>query len=431
MSVDMHEEMPWLHAASRQEMSRVVEALYRLHGLNAAITDLDTLLLRISNEAKTVAGAEAASVILYDPTRNELYFHTALGDTGDQDALKREVRLALGQGIAGATASERRSFNVEDAQNDPRFFRDADAASQFETRSLLATPMIDRGELVGVLEVLNKVDGGSFTDFDMRVMEMFSSLAAAAVVSARLVEERVRNERLAAIGQAVTGLSHYTKNIVTGLTSSADLIDMGLAQENLHVLQRSWPVFRRSTKRIANFVQDMLTLSKPRVPVRERCDLEEIIRDAHLTMAELFVQKKVNVVIQMGVLGSPVMADSQGLYRCVLNLLSNAADAVPADNGQVVIRAFKNDAGELCLECEDNGPGIPEEDRDQIFDLFFSTKGSKGTGLGLAVTHKIVQEHGGHVEVLGGANGGALFRIVLPADIKPAGKAEFHPLLMG
>ena len=125
MSGELHEEMPWLHAASREETSRVVEALYRLHRLTTALTDLDTLLNRISNEAKTVAGAEAASVILYDAVRNELYFHTALGDSGDQDALKREVRLTLEQGIAGATARERRSFNVTDAQSDPRFFRDA------------------------------------------------------------------------------------------------------------------------------------------------------------------------------------------------------------------------------------------------------------------------------------------------------------------
>jgi signal transduction histidine kinase len=320
---------------------------------------------------------------------------------------------------------------VTDAQSDPRFFRDADEASQFDTRTLLATPMLDRGELVGVLEVLNKVDGGTFTDFDMRVMEMFSSLAAAAVVSARLVEEKVRNERLAAIGQAVTGLSHYTKNIVTGLTSSADLIDMGLAQDNMHVLQRSWPVFRRSTKRIANFVQDMLTLSKPRVPARERCDMEEIIRDAHLTMSELFVQKAVEVNIEIGDVGGPVMADSQGLYRCILNLLSNAADAVAIDKGKVTLRAYRNDAGELCIECEDNGPGVPPEERELIFDLFFSTKGSRGTGLGLAVTHKIVQEHGGHVSVHPAPQGGALFVMVLPASVKPASEVEYHPLLHG
>jgi signal transduction histidine kinase len=421
MSGEMH-DMPWLQAASEGEMSRVVEALYRVHRLTAAVTDIDTLLTRISTEAKSVAGAEAASVLLYDP---------AVGDTGDQDALKREVRLNISQGIAGATARERRSINVEDARHDPRFFSDADAASQFETRSLLATPMIDRDQLVGVLEVVNKLDGTAFTDFDMRVMEMFSSLAAAAVVSARLIDERISNERLAAIGQAVTGLSHYTKNIVTGLVSSADLIDMGLEHNNLKVLQRSWPVFRRSTKRIANFVQDMLTLSRPREPIREDCELFDILHDAHATVAELFAQKKVEVEIHVSKDASPFQADSQGLYRCALNLLSNAADAAPANGGLVALRAFRNPEGGLVIECEDNGPGVPEADRESIFDLFFSTKGSKGTGLGLAVTHKIVQEHGGAIEVTAGALGGALFRLVLPASHVPRQAREFDPLLHG
>lgn len=430
MPGEMHEEIPWLHAASREEMSRVVEALHRIHRLTASVTDLDTLLTRISAEAKVVAGAQAASVMLYDPEAQELYFHVALGDSGDQDALKREVRLSLDQGIAGATARERHSFNVDDAQTDPRFFRDADTASNFATRSLLATPMLDRDELVGVLEVLNKEDGDSFTDFDMRVMEMFSSLAAAAVVSARLVEAKLRNERLAAIGQAVTGLSHYTKNIVTGLISSSDLIEMGLSQDNYQVLKRSWPVFRRSTKRIGNFVQDMLTLSKPRVPAREQCNMEEIVHDAHLTMSELFVQKAIEVKIEIGETGGPVVADAQGLYRCFLNLLSNAADAIPSSGGIVAVRVFANDKDEICIECGDNGPGIPPEDRAQIFDLFFSTKGSKGTGLGLAVANKIVLEHGGHIEVLESEMGGALFRILLPRFAKPASE-EFDPLLHG
>jgi signal transduction histidine kinase len=125
------------------------------------------------------------------------------------------------------------------------------------------------------------------------------------------------------------------------------------------------------------------------------------------------------------------MADSQGLYRCILNLLSNAADAVAIDKGKVTLRAYRNDAGELCIECEDNGPGVPPEERELIFDLFFSTKGSRGTGLGLAVTHKIVQEHGGHVSVHPAPQGGALFIMVLPASVKPASEVEYHPLLHG
>ncbi|MBI1321480.1 MAG: GAF domain-containing protein [Candidatus Hydrogenedens sp.] len=430
MGTPVHDEIPWLDSASREEVARVVEALYRVHSLATAVTDIDSLLVRISQEAKDVARAEAASVMLFDENTQELYFRTALGDSGDQDALKREVRLTLSQGIAGATAASRASINVHDAQGDARFYREADAASRFETRNLLAVPMIDHDQLVGVLEVLNKSDGGDFTDFDTRVMEMFGSLAAAEVISARLIEEKVRNERLAAIGQAVTGLSHYIKNIVTGLTSSADLIDMGLDRQNIEVLQRSWPVFRRSTKRIANFVQDMLSLSKPRKPVREACNLEEIIHDAHQTMEELFTQRKVDVVFDCQDVGGPVMLDAQAMHRCMLNLLGNAADAVEKTGGQVRIRVWRPDDEQVVIECEDTGPGVPDEHKREIFDMFFSTKGAKGTGLGLAATHKSIREHGGTIEVLDAPGGGACFRIVLPApSVSESGQEERHPLL--
>lgn len=430
MGLQLHEHMPWLSGASPSEMARVVEALYRLHRLSSDIADLDTLLNSISEESRLVAGAEGAAVMLYDNQTDELYFRTAVGDAEGLDTLK-EVRLTLEQGIAGATARERHAINVEDAQKDPRFFRDADAASQFQTRNLLAVPMIDRNELVGVLEVVNKVDGRSFTDLDVRVMEIFSSLAARTVVTARLLEEHLKTTRLAAIGQAVTGLSHYTKNIVTALTSSADLIDMGMARDDTSVLKRSWPVFKRSTKRIANFVQDMLSFSKPREPVRERCPIDAIISEAHLTFAEVFARKDVEVNIALSEAPPCVLVDSQSLYRCLLNLLTNAADAVSEGDGVVTLTTRESPPGTLEICVSDNGPGVPEDIRERIFDPFFSTKGSRGTGLGLAVTRKIILEHGGTLEVFDAEEGGALFRILLPgAVVQDTGSDDReHPLL--
>jgi len=400
--------------ATPEEIRRIVEALYHVHRLIAVITDLDTLLVRITQESKSVAGAEASSLILYDAASDELYFQVALGEAGDQEALKRDIRLKMGQGIAGATAQTRRSIIVDNAQDDPRFFRDVDAAIGFQTRNLLAVPMLDRDRLVGVLEVVNKVDGSSFTDRDMRVMEMFSGLAATSITNARLIEEHIRNERLAAIGQAVTGLSHYTKNIVTGLTSSADLIDMGLESENLDVLRRAWPVFKRSTKRISNFVQDMLSFSKPQKPMRAPCRIEEIIEEACETFGELFTRQKIALAVDTSGVTTPIEADAQALYRCLLNLLMNAAEAVPAEGGRIDVSAAVLPTGTLEVRVEDNGQGIAAKDLQRIFDPFFSTKGSKGTGLGLAVTRKIVDEHGGSIRVSSILNRGAQFRIVLP-----------------
>ena len=419
MAGSLDDNVRYFQEASSAEVKRIVEALYHVHRLMPAINDLDTLLVRITEESRQVARAEASSVMLFDPGTNELYFRVALGEHGDQETLKREIRLKPGQGIAGATAQTRTSIAVKNAQEDPRFFRDADAATQFETRNLLAVPMLDRDNLVGVLEVVNKRDGAPFSELDTHVMEMFASLAATSVTNARLIEEQIRNERLAAIGQAVTGLSHYTKNIVTGLSSSAELIDMGLDAENLDVLRRGWPIFKRSTKRISNFVEDMLSFSKPRKPIRERCEVADIIREAYETFTELFVQKRVEVEIHTEA-AAPIWVDPQGLYRCLLNVLTNAADAVPEEGGGICITARSLDDHGLEIAVSDNGAGVPEADRARIFDPFFSTKGSRGTGLGLAVTQKIVNEHGGTILVETGPQGGAVFRIMLPPYAPPA-----------
>ena len=214
-------EIPWLEDLAAEDTRRIVDALYRVHSLIAAITDRHALLERIMEESKRVANAEACSLLLYDAATQELYFQVAQGETGDQQALKQQVRLKLEQGIAGEAARLRKSISVPDAAADPRFYVAADAISGFRTRSILAVPLLDHDTLVGVVELLNKEGGGPFTEADLRVMEMFASLAASSIVNARLIEYNLRAERLAAIGEAVAGLSHYIKNLITGMSNSA------------------------------------------------------------------------------------------------------------------------------------------------------------------------------------------------------------------
>jgi len=153
----MNDKASWLSEAAPEELRRIVDALYRAHRLVSAITDLDVLLERILEESKQVAQAEACSLLLHDPDSDELYFRIALGEEGDLQTLKREIRLKLGQGIAGTAAATRESVNVVDVKRDSRFYDLADKRSKFQTRNLLAIPLIDRDKLVGVIEVVNKV----------------------------------------------------------------------------------------------------------------------------------------------------------------------------------------------------------------------------------------------------------------------------------
>ena len=212
----------WLLDATPEEMQRVFKALYRVHGLLGVLTDMDALLERISEEGCLLACAEGASVMLYDEAKEELYFKVVVGETDVKETLKREVRLKLGQGIAGTAALEGRTIHVEDVSKDHRFFHGADDASQFCTHDILALPMYERGKLVGVLELVNKVGEESFSPLDRHVMEMFSSLAAAALLGARKIEHEIQTERLAAIGHAIAGLTHHIKNILSGMIGSAE-----------------------------------------------------------------------------------------------------------------------------------------------------------------------------------------------------------------
>ncbi|MBI5091408.1 MAG: GAF domain-containing protein [Candidatus Hydrogenedentes bacterium] len=414
VSSPITESVPWLANVSPDEMRRIVDTLYRTHRLISAITELDTLLERIMEESKQVANAEACSLMLFDEQRNDLYFQVTLGEQGNQQALKSLVRLKLNQGIAGVAAATRECINVPDVEKDERFYRAADAASKFQTRSVLAVPMIDREALVGVLEVVNKVGGGAFTDTDAHVMEMFSSLAATAIANARLIEDNLRAERLAAIGQAVAGLSHYTKNIITGMRGSADLIDQGLAKNNLDFLRQSWPIFQRSTRRISHLVEDMLAFSKPRKPTYEDIQLQALLDDVVQTFYGLLVRKSIQLNVHLEKVRGSISVDSRGIFSCLLNLMMNAADAVPATDGVIRVSAETLADGTIVIEIADNGPGIPEENLEAVFAPFFSTKGAQGTGLGLAVTKKIIAEHGGQICAGRAPEGGALFRLSLP-----------------
>ena len=410
-------DIPWLRDVPPEDMRRIVDTLYRVHRVISVITDLDTLLERIMEESKQVANAEACSLMLYDAEAKELYFRVAQGASGDQQALKRHVRLKMDQGIAGAAAGARQTINVADAAKDPRFYTMADEISGFRTRSLLAVPLEDRDTLVGVVELLNKEGGGPFTDTDIHVMEMFATLAASSIVNARLIEENLRAEHMAAIGEAMAGLSHYIKNLITGMTNSTELIDTALRTNKRELLDTVWPILNRIVKRMSIFVQDMLAFSKPREPLRELCYVNALVEEVAETFRGLTPQRKAAIEVDTAKACVPVYVDPRGLFSCLLNLVTNAGDAVPAENGRIDVVARVVESGsarDLIVEVADNGPGIPVEYANKIFEPFYSTKGSMGTGLGLAVTRKTVREHGGDITVSRCPLGGALFRMTLP-----------------
>lgn len=405
----------WLDEVSQEDLKRIIDAMYRVHQMNASVTDYQKVLERILSESRYVAYAEGSSLLLYDETRQELYFAVTKMDTPENQQKLKQIRLRLDQGIAGEAATSRLTVNVKDATTDPRIHRQADETTGYTTRSLLAVPMVDGNRLVGVLEVVNKKGSPGFSDFDQRIVEMFASLATSIVIQAQLIDQSIQSERLAAIGQTVAGLSHYSKNILSGINGSAELIDESLTTDNPSMLKGSWDIMKRSIARLSSVIEDMLAYSKERKPVKEWYSATDLLEDAILTAHSVMERQQIEIRREFKLERSKAYVDGRGIHRCLLNLLLNAVDAIGGKHGIITVRGWMTETRALVIEVEDNGPGIPDDVIGNVFKPFYSTKGSRGTGLGLAVTQKIVVEHGGMIKAGRGETGGARFTIVLPA----------------
>lgn len=416
---------------TREELEEIVTTLLRLDHFLGSIDDLPHLLELIITEAERLLDATASSLLLADPVSGDLYFEVVRGPAAEKLI---GTRVPTGEGICGRVARERRSEIVSDVSRDPNFYAKADEASQFTTLSMLASPMVRKGGLIGVLEVINKADGGVFDEHDRRMLEAIADLAAVAIENARLLEENVRKERLAAVGQAMAGLAHYIKNILTGLSSSSAIIDHALEAGNPELLQRAWKTLKSSNEKVAGLVADLLSYSAPRPPKPRPMRLDEELGRIVDTMQGR--AQKLSVELHYHPPGRPVwlVTDAIPLERCILNLLVNALDALEEmalsqerpRPGRLEVRLSVNENGVAVLEVEDNGPGIPPAVQQKIWEIFYSTKGSRGSGIGLALTLKFMRELGGEVRLHHTSPEGTCFRIRMPgvSEVCPTPREE-------
>ena len=225
----------------------------------------------------------------------------------------------------------------------------------------------------------------------------------------RRMEVAVRRaDRLAAVGKLAAGLAHEIRNPLASMTGSIELLSgtPGLSQSDKKLLS----IVHREAERLEALVSDFLEFARPTTPQLSQTDARQVVEETIAVFRTSARQRGLELELLPG--GPlPLRADPGQLKQVLWNLLANASDATPA-GGRVAIRAFL-DNGEVVIEVADSGSGIAPEDLLKIFDPFFTTK-ERGTGLGLATVHRIVEGHGGRVEVTSNPGKGSAFRIRLP-----------------
>ena len=235
----------------------------------------------------------------------------------------------------------------------------------------------------------------------------------------RLEHELVASERLAAIGQTVAGLAHYIKNILSGLKGGAYVVKIGLDKDDANKVRAGWQMVERNVGRVSELVLNLLTYSKEREPEYQVCLPSEIAEDVCTLMGTKAEENNIEIIRDFDSSIGEVSLDPDTVHRTLLNLVSNAIDACISDvdinkKWQVRVKTVLDDNGMIRFEVTDNGCGMNEEVKRNLFTSFFSTKGGKGTGLGLLVTRKLVEEHGGKIDVTSQSGKGSTFVIQLP-----------------
>ena len=389
-----------------------------LHGLidtsrliHSAIQDLNMLLRLIVRVTTEMLGVEGISVVLYDEKQEGLVFYAV---TGEKSSELTSFRLNKGEGIAGSCIESKSVILVNDVNKDTRFSQRADKKTGFITRSILCAPLIVDNECIGAIEAVNKKIEEGFGEYDILLAEAVASQIAVAIQNVQLHEEALKSERLAAIGQAVTGVAHCVKNMLTGLTGGMYLIQHDMEMMKKESSNKGYEMLERNMKRLTELVQDMLTYSKDREPEYELVGINDLIVSVVELMQAKANEHSVALSFKPDKSIREITIEPKGIYRSVLNLVSNAIDASKdKKNAMVKVKTSSNDSGEVIIDVVDEGCGMDEETIQSIFQPFYSKKGSKGTGLGLSITKKIIEEHGGRIKVTSSLDEGSTFSIAL------------------
>lgn len=391
----------------------------------ASDLDLNMVLKQTMVEIMALLEAEDASVLLVDHEANDLYFAAV----ATEDAFEKLFgkHMPIESGIAGWAVRNRQSVLVDNAQVDTRFYSNIDVVSGFTTQSLLAVPLIARDQIIGVLEVINKLDG-VFDAHDLELLEALASSAAVAIDHASLYQQLVNqiqmlretqaqlihSEKMAALGRLVASISHEINNPLQSIQGCLTLADEELESDmRPDKLVRYLNVAEDEIERIAAIVRRVRDFYRPSSHEQTRTDVHQTLESVLELSGKQLQHSEVTVVRQWAPDVPEITANADHLKQVFLNLVLNAIDAMPGGGTLTISTALAG--GAVNIDFADTGVGMSEETLARLFEPFFTTK-AHGSGLGLSISYGIIEAHHGQISARSAVGKGTTFTISLPVE---------------
>ena len=390
-----------------QLMARYERLMEITRQLNSVL-DLGSLLLKIIDASIELTRTEQSSILLIDPTTGELRFEASSSLSG---GAMEQIVVPMEGSLAGWVATNGEPVLVENTQADNRWFSKIDQTIKFETRNLLGVPMIAHGKVIGVVEVINKInDQEPWTEDDVNTLSALAAQAAIAIENARLFQQ----------SDFVAEMVHELRTPLAALKLSTTLLLRPTLDDNV----RGDTISTMATEidRLIRLTTDFLDLARLESG-RARLELEKfdvltLAKESLEVVEPQAEDKQVSLVAE----GVDVLShgDRGKVKQVLLNLFTNAIKYNKPTGGEVrcSVRRLDGSEGFCLIEVRDTGLGISRENQEKMFQKFFRVSDTahavQGTGLGLVIAKRIVEAHGGEMWLESELGIGTSFLFTLP-----------------
>ncbi|MBI4974688.1 MAG: response regulator [Candidatus Omnitrophica bacterium] len=418
--------MPFLGEVKETKDATVDELklkIKRLVAINEVVYDInrsfevDICVKKFIEKISAILTAEISSLMLLDKKKDELVVRIA---KGMKDDIIKIAKTKLGEGISGWVAKEAKPLLIEDMKKQLQFkTRDE---RNYKTNSFMSVPLMVDSEVLGVVNVTDKIDKTSFTKEDLDILVSIANNAAASIKNSIHYEELKRLNKVKSDFLAV--LSHELKAPLINVKGSID----ALLKDSYDILnedqRRFLSIAKNNIERLLRLIDDLLDISKLESGAvsmkRDRLDIANLIRSITASFKPELEKKSIDLNLNLPE-ENLIWGDSDRLEQVFNNIVSNAIKFT-SQQGRIEF-TFEDIGDNIRITMSDNGPGISKENLPKVFDKFSSlgvvdSGIVKGTGIGLSIAKDIVEMHKGSIWVESELGKGSKFFVELPKDLR-------------
>jgi signal transduction histidine kinase len=401
----------WLYEQLRLKV-HLFESLASVSRTINSTLNLDEALRAITREACELMRARMCSLMMLDESREWLDLRAS---HGAGPAYINKPRLSIEESLLGVVVRRKKPLQVANVQASTHY-QNVEVARREGLVSLLSVPLLFAGQAIGALNVYT---GRlyNFSNEEIRILSALAELSAIAIEKARLyerivdVEEQMRqNEKLSALGLLAAEVAHEIRNPLTVMKLLYHSLNLKFAETDPRAKDNK--IIESKIEHLNKIVEQILDFARTTEPKFAPVSLNELVDELGLLVRHKLANQNIKMVRRLQPDLPSVMGDAPQLEQAFLNLILNAAEAMP-EGGTLTVKS-RSLKSRVTIEFKDTGAGMSEEMQKQAFTAVLSTTKAKGTGLGLAIVGRIIETHHGTIQIKSRAGHGTAIIISLP-----------------